>query len=134
MSETYWRIHWDWDKYPFTAENAYSYLGGLPPLPDDITRFECVACDGSGKYHDSQPCESCDGEGSREAERGYSCCTSPGGLMDYVENWAVTDPGARVVEFEGDQAGYGTDGEPLVIPSRTIRVLTVDEFRKNQGT
>lgn len=133
-AEVYYRVHWNWDSVPFDAGHAYSYLGGLEPLKDDITRYECVACDGTGESSGPDgfgSCPSCDGEGSREADRGYSCCTSPEDLMASARQMAWgSEPlaAARVVIFEGEQAGYGQDGEPLVIPSRTVQVMTWGEF------
>ena len=131
QAEVFYRVHWAWGTVPFDAEHAYSYGGGQSPLAGDITRWECIACDGTGEIAGEGACTSCDGEGSREADRGYSCCTSPEDLLASAEQMAwgrLQLATARVVAFEGEQAGLGWDGEPLVVPTRVIRVMTWDEF------
>lgn len=55
-------------------------------------------------------------DGEVEPLEGYSCCETPEELVDYFENRAGCEDDARVVAFSGWLAGYGCDGEPLVVP------------------
>lgn len=129
MRETYYRIHWA-QCPPMSADHAWSYLGA-GPLAGDLSRYECPACDGNGtdRFSEDGSCGSCGGEGSREADRGYSAVTTPADLLDCARQFgAEPGEGDRVITFEGDLAGWGVDGEPLVIPSRIISQVTWDQF------
>lgn len=135
--ELFYRIHWNWDTVPFDAEHAYSFLNGMPPLADDLSRYGCVPCNGTGEAipgvdpDEDGKCSSCHGEGSHEADRGYSCVYDPEDILSLPAQFGSGRrelAAARVVEYEGEVQGWGCDGEPLAVPSRVLRVMTWDEF------
>ena len=127
----------------FTADNAWSADWGSE-FTADGSSYTCTACDGSGQQPPEvharcdgegcrgcddgyiTDCADCDGEGTIDCERGYSCFEDASALVAYMRERAG-EPGnswGSVVVFEGDMAGTGTDGEPLVVPTRITATLT----------
>jgi len=146
--DLYWRVHWA-DCPDFSAGTAYSAPWGAERCEDDPSRYRCVACDGAGvDYTDlmcgtcrgsgcagcdgtgvSATCVSCAGEGSIECDPGYSACTSAEDLRSYFQG-REPDPGEQVLVFEGELAGYGLEGEPLVIPTQVVARTTWGELTR----
>ncbi|MEW1551583.1 hypothetical protein [Streptomyces tsukubensis] len=153
MMAVFYRAHWT-DCPPLDANAAWSAPWGTTYGPDGST-YECVACDGTGEgrrdcscTHRYDPsgrdcdrcdgtgylpeCESCGGIGHHPSIRGYSCCETPGELIDYLTYSArdgVADDDTPVIIFEGERTGTGIDGEPTVVPTRTVQVTTWADFR-----
>lgn len=128
-AEVFYRVH---DMaVPFDAGHAWSYLYG--PRNGEAGHDMCVPCNGTGDAipgcdaDDDGNCASCHGDGWLEAGRGYSCFASAREMIEYGTGRLELDA-TRVIEFEGDYAGDGCDGEPLVIPSQVIRIMTWGEF------
>lgn len=152
--QRYYRVHWDgrsatgWRA--FAARNAWSRPWGAMAVIDDDgdpARYTCVPCDATGLAVDEESgrcrggeatwdadrggwiCPDCQGEGSREADRGYSGVGTLAGLFaeyDLPEFGSA----AEIVEFEGELAGFGCDGEPLVVPTRVVRWMSFDQARE----
>lgn len=133
----------------FNADNAWSADWGSE-FTDDGTSYACTACDGTGEqdpeihescdgegcYHCDDgmitECSDCDGEGTIDCERGYSCFEDASELVAYFRERGgePRDDWGAVYVFEGDMTGNGTDGEPLVVPTRVVETLTWTELIK----
>ncbi|MFJ6022958.1 hypothetical protein ACIQFP_26740 [Nocardiopsis alba] len=141
MSQTYWRWH-SQHAPAFTAEAAYSADWGSEFTPDG-TKYRAPSglynlCDdcqdetGACGHDDEGECESpgCECPGWTDCERGYSCCEDADDLVDYIHERAgiPRDDWGLVYVFEGEHTGNGTDGEPLVVPTRVVETLTWTEL------
>ena len=125
-AEVYYRVHSM--SVPFDAEHAWSYMVG--PLDGQVGVEECHTCWGKGEAEGPDgfgTCWKCGGECTVEADRGYSCWASAAEMIEYGNDRLDTST-TRVMEFEGEQVGTGSDDEPLVVPSRVVRVMTWAEF------
>lgn len=152
MNDVFYRWHRD-DAPAFTPDNAWSADWGSEFTEDGSSRT-CLACDGSGQqdpelhntcdgagcYHCEDgyitECSDCDGEGATACERGYSCFDAPDLLVTYFRERGSDpeDTWGTVYVFEGDMAGNGTDGEPLIVPTRVVETLTWSELVKRTET
>lgn len=126
-TETFYRVHWTGSP-TFGADNAWSALWGSA-RSEDGSRTECCECDGTGASY-GEPCATCDGEGWEDCQYGYSCCWSPADLIAYFGSPSRGEPLASdaVVVFEGQQVGTGCDGEPLAVPTGTVRWTTYGDL------
>lgn len=145
-TQTFHRWHRT-DTPTFTPENAWSADWGSD-FTDDGTSYTCPACDGTGEQapeiHNTcdgagchhcdngmiTDCDDCDGDGTIDCERGYSCYEDADELVAYFRERGgePRDDWGTVYVFEGDMAGNGTDGEPLVVPTRIVETLTWSEL------
>lgn len=150
-TQTFYRLHNDHNgTRPLTADNAWSAPWGSE-FTEDGSAFTCAACDGSGQqapevhmrcdgegcYHCDDTgmiteCGDCDGEGTIDCERGYSCFEDAHRLVAYMRERGSDpeDAWGTVYVFEGDMAGNGTDGEPLIVPTRVVETITWSELVK----
>lgn len=124
---TYYRLHRS-DAPEFSADNAWSAAWG-ETFSADGTRYECRSCDATGTI-DGETCRDCNGDGWIDTERGYSCTDSASELIEYFDRHCPADDTDPVVEFDGEYAGSGLDGEPLVIPTAIVRWTTIGQLRK----
>lgn len=144
---TFYRIHWN-GSTELTAANAWSSLTGIDRKPGDPSKSECQMCDGGeGEWTECGRCEGlgcfacdneggttecteCDGTGWADCIRGYSCFSTPEGLVTYFTDRSrpVPDDDEPVVIFDGWQTDTGFDDEPTAVPERIIETLTWAEF------
>jgi hypothetical protein len=144
----YFRIHWagrDAEGVErFAAENAWSSQMGLDWTWVDVDGervpyIECLGCGGTGEGDEwgldadgepsgALPCRSCRGERRVACDRGYSCWDDAELLVEAMTYQVRPDACEDVVVFEGRQVGTGLDGEPLVVPTQTIRWMTWAEL------
>lgn len=133
----------------FTPDNAWSADWGSE-FTQDGTAFTCHTCEGAGdqapEIHEAcdgegchncddgmiTECGDCDGTGFVDCERGYSCYEDAAELITYIRERAgePRDDWGAVIVFEGEMVGNGTDGEPLVVPTRVVETLTWSELVK----
>jgi hypothetical protein len=126
---TYYRLHRS-DALEFSASNAWSAAWGETFVSPG--RYECRACDGTGEFLGEQ-CQDCAGEGVVDADPGYSCCDSAAELVEYFDQHCPADDSDPVVEFDGEYAGQGCDGEPLVVPTAVVRWTTFSKLREESS-
>ncbi len=127
MAEMYYRIHNNPNAPTFSADHAYSGLWGSE-FSADGSQTECHDCsDSDGSRAE---CRTCDGTGWEDAPYGYSCCESATDLLAYFSpSRGGTGDSDPVVIFEGERVGTGFDGEPLAIPTGTVRWTTIAALR-----
>ena len=141
----YYRLHSNPDAPCLCADHAWSGQWGAE-FSVDGSQMACTWCQGTG-VADVQDCpcrgqddcrrDGCEGgtlygagclncqDGWADAQRGYSCCSSPEELLGYMEEHgcgiSAADP---VAMFEGEWQGHGFDGEDLVVPVGEITWMT----------
>lgn len=115
---------------PFTADNAWSAPWG-ETFSADGSRYECRTCDGTGVAY-GERCDAGCTHGWFDADRGYSACNCAADLITYLDARGLPAPDDPVVVFTGTRVGTGTDGEPLVVPTTTIRWTTYGAIRAGQ--
>lgn len=157
MTETFYRLHSNPEAPCFCADHAYSGLWGRE-WSTDGSQTRCLSCDGTGQddsectecagagivdYENDTKCSRCAGNGYvptcrifhgtgwEDAVRGYSCCRTPEELLAYMAEHAcgLADD-EKVLVFEGDEYGIDFDGEPTVIPTQIMEIITWGELRK----
>jgi hypothetical protein len=111
----------------FCAEHAYSAVWGAEWSADG-SRTKCRNCEDGISLIDGTECGGCDG-GWEDALYGYSSCDTAEELVAYMTKHGVVNDDDLVVAFEGEQVGNGWDGEPLVVPTHVVEVITWAELR-----
>lgn len=145
---TFYRVHWT-GSAEFSATNAWSSLTGIDRKPGDPSKSECQMCDaGEGEWTECPRCEgvgcdecndeggttectNCDGTGWEDCIRGYSCYSTPEGLLAYFNESGrrgMVSADEPVVIFDGWQADAGFDDEPTAVPESVIETITWAEF------
>ncbi|WP_239404530.1 hypothetical protein [Frankia sp. Cj3] len=148
----YYRLHANPDAPCFCADHAYSGPWGSEFSADgshlacgwcqgagiadiqDCPQCACGwaqpcgvdGCEGGALY--GQQCRPCDGTGWVDAQRGYSACSSPEELVEYMDAHGCVDSDDTVVIFDGRWVGTGFDGEDLVVPAGSFETITWAEL------
>lgn len=131
----YYRVHTPGTP-AFSAENAWSSVWGAKFLTPNGSRIGCRECATTDRFcwgcqenrdDCGHSCPQCDDTGEQDADRGYSCLTTPAALVERFAGWDDAEP---VAVFDGEETGEGIEGEPLVVPDMaTVTWTTLGALR-----
>ncbi len=126
VADTFYRVHWTGNP-DLSAANAWSALWGTERSADG-SQTRCRECDGT-TVSCGESCDSCGGEGWEDCVPGYSCTDSADELLTYFTRHGEPTHDEPVAIFEGHRIGTGFDGEPLAVPTGTVRWTTYGALR-----